>query len=93
MKIKGSGGTITIDGAYLSPEHSQRIMNHSPDGFNWGYHGSGPSQLALAILLAAGVPATRAESLYHQFKRDFVAMWPPGFELDIDVDAWVKAQR
>lgn len=27
-----------------------RLANHSPDGFSWGYNGSGPSQAALAIL-------------------------------------------
>lgn len=26
------------------------IRHHSPDGFSWGYSGSGPSQLALALL-------------------------------------------
>jgi len=26
------------------------LVNHSPDGFNWGYGGSGPSQLAAALL-------------------------------------------
>jgi hypothetical protein len=26
------------------------IVNHSPDGFEWGYGGSGPAQLAFAIL-------------------------------------------
>ena len=26
------------------------IINHSPDGFEWGYAGSGPAQLALAII-------------------------------------------
>lgn len=35
----------------LSPQPSQALRNHSPDGFEWGYAGSGPSQLALAILL------------------------------------------
>jgi hypothetical protein len=35
----------------LKPGPSQRLFNHSPDGFQWGYGGSGPSQLALAILL------------------------------------------
>jgi hypothetical protein len=28
----------------------EEIANHSPDGFEWGYGGSGPAQLALAIL-------------------------------------------
>src|SRR5215813_14027095 len=36
------------------------LYNHSPDGFEWGYAGSGPAQLALAILAdALGVPAAR----------------------------------
>src|SRR2546423_1244722 len=26
------------------------IVNHSPNGFEWGYSGSGPAQLALAIM-------------------------------------------
>ena len=30
----------------LKPERSQRVKNHSPDGFNWGYAASGPAQLA-----------------------------------------------
>lgn len=28
----------------------QNLVNHSPTGFCWGYHGSGPAQAALAIL-------------------------------------------
>ena len=35
----------------LNVEESLKLRNHSPDGFSWGYNGSGPSQLALAILL------------------------------------------
>jgi hypothetical protein len=35
----------------LSPAKSLKVRNHSPSGFNWGYGGSGPAQLALAILL------------------------------------------
>jgi len=29
------------------------LFNHSPGGFEWGYGGSGPAQLALAILADA----------------------------------------
>ncbi len=43
--------SIFIDGESLSPAESQKVYNHSPDGFNFGYGGSGPAQLALAILL------------------------------------------
>ena len=36
--------------APLPLEPSLEIADHSPDGFNWGYDGSGPAQLALGIL-------------------------------------------
>ena len=42
---------VFIDGKVLDPKRSQEVINHSPDGFAWGYGGSGPAQLALAILL------------------------------------------
>jgi len=35
----------------LKPRWSQRVFNHSPDGFEMGYGGSGPAQSGLAILL------------------------------------------
>tara|TARA_Y100000310_G_C20614302_1_gene779779 strand:+ start:685 stop:1068 length:384 start_codon:yes stop_codon:yes gene_type:complete len=35
----------------LTPEKSWEINKYSPDGFEWGYSGSGPRQLALALLL------------------------------------------
>ncbi|RTL26956.1 MAG: hypothetical protein EKK55_07055 [Rhodocyclaceae bacterium] len=42
------GPTVTVDGAPLPPRLD--ILNRSPDGFNWGYGGAGPTQLAVAIL-------------------------------------------
>jgi hypothetical protein len=44
--------------ADLSPRFSQKIRNHSPDGFEVGYPGSGPAQLALAILIDFLTPGT-----------------------------------
>ncbi len=44
-------GEVFLNGEILRPLKSQQILNHSPDGFAWGYSGSGPAQLALAILL------------------------------------------
>ncbi len=35
----------------IKPEHSLAIENHSPDGFEYGYGGSGPAQTSFAILL------------------------------------------
>jgi hypothetical protein len=69
----------------LDPGPSQKVYNHSPDGFAWGYHGSGPAQLALAILLHfAGEKFAREN--YQQFKFDVIANLNPGaFELSEDV--------
>ena len=51
-------GTVSVyvnvpDGTMypLDLERSLRVASHSPSGFEWGYAGSGPHQLALAILL------------------------------------------
>lgn len=48
------------------------IRNHSPDGFAWGYCGSGPSQLALAILVDL-IGVKPAEMLYNQFLHEVIS--------------------
>ena len=45
----------------------RHVVRHSPDGFEWGYGGSGPADLALSILTDAAGPET-AERWYMQFK-------------------------
>jgi hypothetical protein len=63
------------------------LWNHSPTGFEWGYGGSGPAQLALAILANhLGVPprakpegnakAARAVRLHQRFKALMIANIP-----------------
>lgn len=88
---------VTVDGKPLTPERSLRVFPHSPDGFSWGYGGSGPSQLALAILLEAGCSDEQAVRLHQQFKADFVARWAhdgPGDAQvhEIDVARWIALQ-
>lgn len=52
------------------------LRNHSPTGFSWGYNGSGPAQLALALLThATGDPNTALE-YYQQFKDRVIARLP-----------------
>jgi hypothetical protein len=60
------------------------VRNHSPAGFEWGYEGSGPAQLALALLLdALGEPGRPyAIRLYQTFKRKVISHM-------IDVDSWL----
>jgi uncharacterized protein (DUF2249 family) len=54
------------------------LRNHSPNGFEWGYQGSGPSQLALAIL-ARELGDEMALEYYQRFKWETVARWGRGF--------------
>lgn len=58
----------------LDPRYDLR--NHSPDGFEWGYPGSGPAQLALAILADALEDDGRALELYQNFKIAAIATLP-----------------
>jgi hypothetical protein len=84
-------GEVRVDGQPLDPRPSQLVWNHSPDGFAWGYAGSGPSQLALAILLAAGLPKRLAIALHHRFKAAFLQSLPrAGFRIDVDVEGWAR---
>ena len=54
------------------------LFNHSPTGFSWGYGGSGPAQLAVALLADALGDDDRAIRLHQCFKFKVVACWPEG---------------
>lgn len=78
-----------IDGnktvSILDPRISQRVRNHSPEGFEFGYGGSGPAQLALGILIdyfghlqieqrpRRALAKDIAVDYYQQFKQQFIA--------------------
>lgn len=60
-------------------------VNHSPTGFEWGYYGSGPAQLAFSMLfttLAMDTSLEEAEVLrvtrdnYQKFKEDVICCLP-----------------
>lgn len=51
------------------------IRAHSPTGFSWGYGGSGPAQLALALLTDALGEPELAERHYQAFKWAYVSRW------------------
>lgn len=75
----------------LNPRND--LQNHSPDGFQWGYMGSGPAQLALALVADALGDDELAQKVYQPFKFSVLAK----FDLDewaIDrgeILAWVNA--
>jgi hypothetical protein len=66
---------VHVDDKPLRPDHSQKVRNHSPDGFNWGYGGSGPAQFALALLLLY-VDQETAQRYYQRFKFAWVGSLP-----------------
>lgn len=90
LSSRSGVGPIRFNGRPLSPYASQRLINHSPDGFAWGYGGSGPAQLALAVLLEAGVPDQQALQLYQRFKCDQIATLPETFDVEIELGDWIR---
>lgn len=73
----------------------QRITLHSPDGFSWGYCGSGPADFALNILsMFIGQEEAEKGGLYQRFKEQFVATLPPegGTIKRADILAWLAEQ-
>ena len=50
------------------------LLNHSPTGFDWGYPGSGPAQLALALLADLTGDGEYAVRNHQEFKSDVVAV-------------------
>jgi hypothetical protein len=85
----GGSGIVLIGGKILDMNPSLKLRNHSPTGFAWGYGGSGPSQLALAILLEV-TDEESALRLYQQFKWDVVSRLKNNFSLNVmDVVNWV----
>lgn len=59
----------------LPPGPALNVADFSPSGFEWGYPGSGPALLALAILLDFTQDRELALAYYHQLKTDYVADW------------------
>lgn len=96
--ITGNAKTrdVFIEGIKLSPAQSLKVLNKSPDGFAWGYAGSGPSQLAIAILLALTGNEKFAKRHYQDFKDLYITKLSidKDFELDInDVNNWINSQK
>ncbi len=67
------GVIVNYNGRALNPRLDLR--NHSPEGLEWGYNGSGPAQLALAICAHALGDDIAALSIYQEFKDRCVSEW------------------
>lgn len=78
----------------LSPKASQKLRNHSPDGFQWGYLGSGPSQLSLALLLDVTGNPELSQACYQDFKFHYVAAWGESWSITSrEILKWLSKMR
>ena len=92
---------LTVDGNVvrmsrrLDPRRSLKVYNHSPDGFEWGYGGSGPAQTALAILLDYTKNKKLAVELHQDFKWTFISKaMPEGFNVSgSEIDEFMKKYK
>ena len=57
---------VAVNGRPLDPRFD--LWEHSSTGFEWGYGGSGPAQLALALLADHLGDDERAVALHQDFK-------------------------
>lgn len=77
------------------PESMETLFGsgrHSPDGFNWGFGGSGPAELAFC-LLREQLGYEPKEKLYQLFKAEVIAVIPkdePFCMTDEQIDMWVS---
>lgn len=71
---EGYAAIVTVNGRPLNPRLD--LWNHSPTGFEWSYGGSGPAQLALAILADHLGDDRQALAVHQTFKFEVVAGLP-----------------
>lgn len=83
-KLVGIASTreVFLDGVKLNPAKSQKLFNHSSDDFNWGYGGSGPAQLALAVLLEL-TDEESAIAIYQRFKWSVISTLTQGKDFNV----------
>lgn len=77
--VRTAGGcAVTVSGPDGSRELDPRfdLRNHSPDGFEWGYGGSGPAQLALALAADVLGNDEAAQRVYQRLKFRVVGRLP-----------------
>jgi len=64
------GSVVTVDGVSLDAQLS--LQTYTDRGFEWGYEGDGPRQVALAILVEHIGNSDRAKALCKALCEDFM---------------------
>lgn len=75
-------------------EPLRHLVHHSPDGFNWGYGGSGPADLARSIIGDVTGDENPHPAIYQPFKWEFVSSWGNRWEISLDeIRAWLEKRK
>ena len=78
---------VTVNGKPL--EHQ---IYHSPTGFEWGFEGSGPADLARSILWDH-LGEEPSPALYQEFKWAFVACWGDEWQISsLEIQDWIDTR-
>jgi len=83
----GQGVDVTVehpDGTEDRLDPRTDVVNHSPTGFEWGYLGSGPLQLALAVL-AEAYDVETAKLKHGEFQQQWASQ--------VDAGHWVLQSK
>ena len=72
----GCAVVVSEDGGCRGLDPRFDLRNHSPTGFEWGYGGSGPAQLALALAADVLRDDEAALGLYQRLKFRVVGRLP-----------------
>lgn len=75
-----------MDGTPIEPRLIAFHPRHSPDGWSWGYAGSGPTQAALDILWD-WMDEEPAPGAYQDFKNEYLADAYDGTKAELRIDA------
>lgn len=72
------GATVDVedDGQHRGLDPRFDIRSHSPTGFEWGYTGSGPAQLSLALAADVLGDDERAQDIYQDLKFKLISRLP-----------------
>ena len=73
---------VRSDGSEAVLDPRNDLRNHSPDGFQWGYGGSGPAQLALAMCTYI-LGDDEGQRVYQDYKFAIIARLPQGMGWEI----------
>jgi len=82
---------VVVNGKPLNPRND--LMNHSPDGFEYGYGGSGPAQLALAILADHFKHHPEDMAFAKNLQERKGGAFPPRQELEVGEDPFKPSKR